>query len=293
MQPADAALPESRPVCPEHPDLPSVATCERCGRFLCETCAVTRSPPRCGDCHQRLGNGFGVLTEPFSIGQSLSGGWRLFRHALPTILPLALLFGIPGGLFTHFLESNTEDAVRIWRWTSIYESLMGNLGIGTWLALLVGIAEGQRPRAAEAFRQGASAWPRVFGASFRTNLQVVLLMLLLVIPGLVRSVTLFLSVESAFREPGRNGLETSARLVDGRRWEIFGLLLVAYLPPVIVTVALAFIAGFFSEFVPASGMAVAIVVDAAGRVLEALTCAVSLCAYYGLKHAHGEQLPPR
>ena len=40
--------------CAAHPDALAVATCRRCGRFVCEECLeVFEEHPYCGDCHAR------------------------------------------------------------------------------------------------------------------------------------------------------------------------------------------------------------------------------------------------
>src|SRR5262245_32397154 len=40
--------------CPSHPESPSVATCSRCGRFICELCQASTSPLLCTDCKSRI-----------------------------------------------------------------------------------------------------------------------------------------------------------------------------------------------------------------------------------------------
>jgi hypothetical protein len=290
---ADAALPEQLPVCPEHPERPSLATCERCGRFLCEACAVTREPPRCADCHARVGDPLGILSQPFSVDRAFANGWTLFRRTLPSIIPVALLFGIPGGLLSHVVESNPSLASRSSSFDRIFDGTLGLVATGACLALMVGVAEGQRVSFLQALRRGFSSWPGLFGAAFRQGIQIIGYALLLIVPGIIRGVTLSLSTESAFREPGRDALQNSEQLVTGRRWEVFGMLAGSITISLAVVMGLAFCLAVMTNLAPSLAPFSAIALDAGSRLGTAFASAVSLCAFYGFKCLHGEPLEPR
>jgi len=288
---ADAALPEQLPVCPEHPERPSLATCERCGRFLCEACAVTREPPRCADCHARVGDPLGILSQPFSVGSAFANGWTLFRRALPGILPIALLFGVPGGLLGHAVKESAG-----WRsvsWTSLFEATVGLLAMGANFALMVGIAEGSRVSVRQALRQGLSSWRELFGVNLIQGVQILLYSLLFLIPGIIKAVNFALCLPAAFREPGHDALKTSATLVNGRRWEVFGMLVGCYGIATVPGFAAGFVFGLVSYMAPSTAPVMAIFTNAGSRLGHAFIAAVSLAAFYGFKHQHGEPLEPR
>jgi hypothetical protein len=290
---ADTVLPSQLPVCPEHPERPSLATCERCGRFLCEDCAVTREPPRCADCQARVGDPLGILSQPFSFQRAFAHGWTLFRQALPGILSVSLLFSIPGGLISYYADLYTSSPLSSLRWTMIYEGSVGLIAIGAFLAMMVGLAEGQRVGVSGALRQGLAAWPGLFGASFRQSLQVMLYSLLFLVPGFIRASTLYLSSEAAFREPGRDALQASTALVTGRRWEVFCLLVASYALNFMAVIFLSVGVGITTELLPSTTLGMEVLLDAGGRIGQAFTTAVGLAAYYGFKSLHGEPLAPR
>jgi hypothetical protein len=288
---ADAVLPEQLPVCPEHPERPSLATCERCGRFLCEDCAVTREPPRCAACHARVGDPLGILSQPFSVDRAFSHGWKLFRTALPSLLPVALVYGIPGGLLSHFFDSDSDRGALLLE--RLYELTAGTMATGACLALLVGVAEGQRVSVPRALRQGITAWPSILGATIRQGLYVLLYGLLLIVPGIVKGVTFSLCTQAAFREPGRDALKNSEQLVTGRRWEVFGMLVGAYTLVFALLFPGVIVFGVISRLAPSTEPVMAIFFEASSRIAEAFVCAVGLAAFYGFKSLHGEPLEPR
>lgn len=83
-------------LCPEHPEQPSIAACERCGRFLCLGCLASKEPPRCAPCAARVTDPLGILAVPFSIQGALRHGWRIFLTAFPGIFLVSLVFSVPG-----------------------------------------------------------------------------------------------------------------------------------------------------------------------------------------------------
>ncbi len=294
MLPASSpAAPEALPLCPVHPERPSVATCERCGRFLCEACAVSHGPSRCADCDARLGDPLGILAQPFSVGGSLSLGWRLFREALPGLLAVSFLLGIVGGTFTHAVDQNTTSFATSMRWTFVFEGTVGLIAVGAHLSLLVGVAEGRRLNFGQALQEGMNAWPQLFGANVRSRLWSVLFCLLLIIPGIIKAVTLALATEAAYREPGKDALQSSTQLVTGRRWEMFGLCVASYAIVFAVMSPLSLLMAALVEAVESTSLAGDILLDGVGRGAEAFVSAVGLVAFYGLKRVHGQALAPR
>jgi hypothetical protein len=117
--------------------------------------------------------------------------------------------------------------------------------------------------------------------------------LLLIVPGIIKGVSLSLSAESAFREPGRDALKNSEQLVTGRRWEAFGLVVALYAIHATVFFSLNFSTVYFSDLVPSARLFMTIFMEAGIRLGEAFTAAVGLSAFYGFKCLHGEPLEPR
>jgi hypothetical protein len=269
------------PVCPEHPEQPSVAACERCGRFLCEACRVSEQPPRCAPCNARMADPLGILAQPFSIAAALRNGWRLFLGAFPGILAVSVIFSIPSGLITYALETSGSSSNG-----RLYEVTLGLVGVGACMALMVGVAEGRQCGVGKALGQGLRAWPRLFGARFRSGLWIILYSLLLIVPGVIKAVTLALATEAAFLEPQKDSLASSTTLTTGRRWELFGMLLLCNAPLFIGAFMLGVLGSLLSAQVPELWPVVTIFVDLVARLADSFAIGVGLAAFYGLKRSH-------
>jgi hypothetical protein len=74
-------------VCPVH-EAPAVATCDRCGTFLCNQCPALGKPPLCEDC---LGRESAKL-EPTTPRQRLLRAQAAFLIPLSVLLALLLLY---------------------------------------------------------------------------------------------------------------------------------------------------------------------------------------------------------
>ncbi|MBX7116432.1 MAG: DUF2007 domain-containing protein [Myxococcaceae bacterium] len=64
---AEATLSVADALCPVHEN-PAIATCDRCGTFLCTACAALGNPPLCEDClaHEARGVEQGEIRPPRS-----------------------------------------------------------------------------------------------------------------------------------------------------------------------------------------------------------------------------------
>ncbi len=70
---ANAALVEGN-VCPVH-EKPAIATCERCGTFLCADCGALGDPPNCEQCVARPASENRKSARDRFYGASWSDGW--------------------------------------------------------------------------------------------------------------------------------------------------------------------------------------------------------------------------
>jgi hypothetical protein len=68
--------------CPLHPDALGVATCARCGNFMCVTCTVGGSQVNCPSCRERLAqdSAFPFRREAWSIDGLLSFSWAALKR---------------------------------------------------------------------------------------------------------------------------------------------------------------------------------------------------------------------
>jgi hypothetical protein len=277
------------PLCPEHPEQRSIAACERCGRFLCQSCLVSKEPPRCAPCAARVTDPLGILAVPFSIQGALSHGWQLFRHAFPGILLVSLLFSVPGGLLTYV--SATEGYSQ--HLSTVYDVTLGLMGVGACLALMVGAAEGGQRGLGHALAEGLRAWPRLFSARFRSGLSIFFFALALIIPGIMKAVSLAVTTEAAYREPRRDALESSSTLTERRMWEVFWVCVICKVPLYGLVYGLSFLFGLLLEVLPALWPVLEIVVDLVSRMGEILGIGIGLGMFYGLKRFREWPLAPR
>jgi len=294
MQPnlAENAALQPIAVCPEHPERASISPCERCGRFLCDECLASRSPPRCPACDAKVSDPLGVVAQPFTIGGALGNGWKLFTNTLPQLLPICLVVGVLGGLLTHALESSSLSRTSSIRLGQLFDVTIGLFGIGVYLAFLVGKAEGAPRGVGAALKEGMGAWPRLFSARFRSGLWITLCTLLLVIPGILKAVSLAVVTEAAFREPQSDGIDNSTSLTKGHRWKVFGLFVACYGIVFLSAYLLGVMGGTLMEVVPGTEAIANILIDAGERVGKAFASCVALVAFYGLKHSKGQELAP-
>lgn len=79
------ATPLADAVCPVH-ERAAIATCDRCGTFLCSSCDVLGEPPLCEDC---------VTHEASGLKRNgLSPGGDRTRFELMVVVPFAVLAAI-------------------------------------------------------------------------------------------------------------------------------------------------------------------------------------------------------
>lgn len=286
-------------VCPLHPEAPAPATCRRCGRFLCDACVARREPTLCAACAPLVTDPLGVVSSTFSVTRALGNGLKLVRPVAGKVLGVALAFSIPGGLLSWVLIPSGDASVRQqannFRAGRLYDSLIGIVADIACLALFIGVAEGRRLSVSQALQEATSRWGRVFGARFRAGLITLLFALLLVVPGIWKSVLLSFTTIAAVRLRDEDALEASTRLVSGRWWPVLGFGVSAYAVVFIPVLVMAGVVGaVLPEFDgrPVFGALSEIWGDWVERVAEQLVSAMVLAAFYGLQNTTGATLEP-
>ncbi len=232
----------SASLCPLHPTEPSVATCSRCGRFLCARCVRYPTPPLCEDCFPKFTDPLGILSAPFGVGTALRNGTRMLVPVLGPVMLLTLIFAIPGGLMSLATASSGEPTMRETlkelRVNNLFDSLVGIVCNVACLVLFIGVAEGRKLTILQALAEASARYGRVFGSRLRGGLWIGLFFLALVVPGIWKAVMLAFSTDAAVRISKDDPLEQSSFLVRERWWPVFGGLAVvwsvAYLPTLFV-----------------------------------------------------------
>jgi hypothetical protein len=204
---------------------------------------------------------------------------------------VALIIGGLSGLLTYFLEASVGEGVS-GKVDRLFDVTIGLIADGAFLALMVGEAEGAPRDVGTSLKEGLSAWPRLFGARFRSGLVILVFTLMLVVPGIMKALSLAVVTEAAYREPGSDALENSTYLTEGRRWEVLGLFMLCFAAVFLSMFPLGFIGGTVLAVAPRSALVVDVVLGAAYQLVGALASGVSLAVFYGLKRSAGQELEP-
>jgi hypothetical protein len=227
----------------------------------------------CSACLPLATDPLGILGQAFELGAVIRNGFKLAMPVFPQVAIVALIFAVPGGL----VDLWAKGLNRPHNIGNLYDGLIGLIGDVACLALFISVAEGRKLSFGEALQEGFSAWGRVFGARFRAGLWTLLFLLLLVVPGIWKGVSLAFAGIAALRLRS-DGVEVSQQLVTGRWWPVFGALMITgvicYVPAILVVMAV--------EFLPLPEVVGAILGDWASRIAGCVDDAFMLAMFYGL-----------
>ena len=241
--------------CALHFDAPSLATCNRCGRFCCQTCLAEREPPLCSACAPTVLDPFGMRGRSFDLLATFVTAFKLVWAELPKLLALVALFALPAAALQTALVSAGDDLQTVSasiRLGNLYDLFPGLVGTQAMLALLIARSEGRALSLGGALSEGLGNWLPAVRARILSALWVILFAFMLLVPAFWKSAMLMFSTIAALRSQDRNSLEASESLVRGRFWECFGFGLLAvavcYVPMFLVLTAVGI--GFDALGVP-------------------------------------------
>ncbi|MGC4118915.1 MAG: B-box zinc finger protein [Myxococcales bacterium] len=287
MEPAAAPVEPQAPqqaVCPEHPDRAAVATCTRCGQFVCPGCVAQSEPPLCERCLAK--KGIPLLSQPFTFGGALTGAFQLFLPQAGKLAAICAVWAVPVGI-SNFLFASIEGIPGVFRTylTLLAAGLISMCAGIACVAAMMAYAEEKPASLTFLLAEGLRAWPRVFGAKFVAGIQIMLWSLALLVPGIIKAVKLTLVTAVAYREPGVDASERSESLVTGSGWEVLGLLVVvqglALVASTVVTIGL--------NVLPTISVALALPAQIAMAFVTLLATslrhAADLSAYYTLRRS--------
>jgi len=169
--------------------------------------------------------------------ESLSGRWGF---AVLTVILFSIIQGVPG-LFGSDIDepANTMDLV-----VSLVSILLIPVGVGwTWIAM--SIARGEETKVTDLFEPYGMFF-KVIGLAIVQLFFILLWLLLLVVPGIIKSFSYMLTFYILRDEPSIGILEAitrSRKMMDGHKMEAFLLLLsfIGWALLGIVTLGLAFL----------------------------------------------------
>lgn len=195
-------------------EMPERTPCERCGDYAE---LVDYDGHRiCEDCIGRLSE---IERTPPTIANVLSGaGTVLLRVGFPAAVLVSIL-DLPLTLAETFLPEMPMFVSSLW---SATVSILGQ-GAVLWMAHRA--IRGERVDGIEALRRAADVWTRLVVTNFLAGIQIFLFTLLLIVPGVVRALSLAIALPIALHEEPDSALRESTRRMKGHRAVAF----VAYL----------------------------------------------------------------
>jgi hypothetical protein len=219
-----------------------------------------------------------------SAGAVIGRSFSLWARHLPSYAGVAVLIGAPV-LVLVAVAGPFEPTSSADRLTTLLGNLLGTIATGPITVGVLRGLRGERVRIAEMLRSGLARIGVVVFTSIGVGLLVLLGTLLLVVPGIVAAVGLWVAVPAAVveRELGSTGaLRRSWRLTEGTRLAIFLVALVMWLTVLgglSLAVAVASAAG---GVLPATA---ALGTEIVSMVLTSLLATSSAVAYHDLRVA--------
>lgn len=232
--------------CALHFDATAAGTCERCGRFACETCLGDGA--FCTECAPQAMDPYG-MNRRLDHFEAVRIALRLVAAELPKLALITLLFSLPVA-FAQSLVPEGDDFKTLalsYRISNLFEVFMGAIGTQAMLAILIARAEGRSLRVGAALMEGVGNWRRFIGARIRSGLWIVFFTLLLVLPGIWQAVLLLFTGTAALRVTDVDALEASRRVVTGRFWSAFVVAVLSLASVVAVVVVTTIIALVLDE----------------------------------------------
>lgn len=194
----------------------------------------------------------------FGVGEVLSQSFAVFAANVVPFCALALILMLPSLVYGLIVLANIQVAV----------DAAGGISFLSLLAIVIQMVLSQLTAAAIAYgsfqylngnpislgdciSRGLALLLPVIGVAVLTGLAIGIGMILLVVPGIIAAVMLWVAIPAAVVErPGViDSLKRSAALTKGRRWSVFGVMIVIVVAGLVVSLILQFIllsiAGFY------------------------------------------------
>lgn len=180
-------------------------------------------------------------TESFSIGGVLGAGISIYFRNFPLFLILIVIAYVPYYLYGAWAPLESESLMGL-----LAESGVGLVcGALVQGALTYGVVTSLRGSTDVNLwsigKKSLSVLPRIMLLSIVVVILVYLSALLLIVPGIIVAMILFVAVPASVMEGGGIGkaLRRSAQLTKGNRWSLFVIGLVLIVPNLVATFFLA------------------------------------------------------
>jgi hypothetical protein len=233
--------------------------CDRCGTFA--PLSSKYGPALCAECIERTAHP--IVQTPAHTGDILRGVFQLLRAVgLPSVLVVTLA-GLPMTIISYFLPELPFAVSGIWDFVVGTTSEMIVLHLA-WQAIT---RRERRVSVTEALSAVGRRLGPLLGTRFLSNLMTVLFSLALIVPGVMKALSLTLAMPIALHEDGdpSAAMAASTQRMSGHRVVAFAAYCVTGAPYVAIFVWL---------------MCIAMAQDLA-RAVDAPSASVGTTAFYG------------
>lgn len=247
-------------------------------------------------------------TEPQSIGGVLDSGFELFRASFSQVVGLAMLAGfigqLPSVLATLMIggESAQDSLLSVMLISMLIVMLISMVFYTAIISRMHGTYVSREVSLGDALSMGFSCMLPLFGCVLLYGLAIVVGSMLLLIPGIILSLSLMFGPYILIIERGGvlDSLKRSHNLVWGYWWRTSAIILIAGFIMMVAYVlvgmvaALAVVADTDSVLSPGYTLAQAVVTALLSGLISPLFYAMTLAAYYDLRlRRQGEDLAER
>jgi len=201
---------------------PFERACERCGNYA--PLSAKYGPELCAECIERTAHP--IVRSGTSVGDLLSGVFQLLRAVgLPAAI-LVTLAGLPIALLEYAVPELPFFVSSLWGFfvTTSFDMVVLHLA---WQAI---VRREQRVAIGEAFSAVGRSLGTLLGVRFVANLVTLLFTLLLIVPGVMKAMSLLLVMPIALHENNGDAMSSSTQRMQGHRMNAFIACCVAAAP---------------------------------------------------------------
>lgn len=228
------------------------------------------------------------VTE-FRVGSVLGRGFSILLKNIVPFGLLALVVSSPPTIYAFLSEpSGNMEAGEIDVTGSILSIVSFLLGYLVTAVLVYGTIRelrGNRASIGDCIKSGLAVLLPVIGVAIVAGLITVVATVLLIIPGIIAFVVLWVAIPAAVVErPGVfASLSRSAELTKGHRWQIFGLVLLLAVLGAVVTFVVAMPVGGMAAYAKSGTSLILLVNLAVSAFFMALWAVVAAVSYHDLR----------
>jgi hypothetical protein len=175
----------------------------------------------------------------FRIGSVLNRTWWVFSRNFPAFFAVTAIASVPDALLSNAGQSRSLAILGVF-----VSDVMRRLSQAAVLYGAFQDMRGNRVSLTQSFQVGLRRFFPIVGLAISAAFVTMLASILLVIPGVIVFMMLFVATPACVVEQlgPFDSMERSSQLTRGHRWKIFGMLLLLILPAIIVAGAFELIA---------------------------------------------------